>query len=398
MINKIIVPAFLGIMSILSLGAMGQDQRNQYPPLLSDSYFGVNIGYINYPFSNAHMEPGFRAGSVHVPHTAVRIILFGHHITKYLSAQITYMRPVNWVYYSDVNGDKKNHSVFMNIGGLTLKSQVPFYRNKFSAFGEAGLAVITRSGFKINGTDAVKDANYASIITAAGIQYHLNSKWDFIVHGAWSPPHAKAKQPSTLFLSGGFHLNMRPLPAKAVEKKIKAGFIFPRNLVQAGFVTNEFGYGVNKFVSEGAIPFFWGGQIKVKKGVAIHYEHNIFHARKVFSLDWGASFGYYKTQSSSFYTLSAFPVLRFTLLRTKTTDFYMYYSVAGPAIISRNIIDGTDTGKKFTFQDLMGIGIFTGKKRNINGEIRIGHYSNGNIFPNNPGVMIPLTFNIGYAF
>jgi hypothetical protein len=74
------------------------------------------------------------------------------------------------------------------------------------------------------------------------------------------------------------------------------------------------------------------------------------------------------------------------------------YSVAGPTFISHTEIDGNATGKHFTFQDMMGVGLFAGKKRQLNAEINIGHYSNGNLFPENAGVKIPLTFNIGMAF
>jgi hypothetical protein len=55
------------------------------------------------------------------------------------------------------------------------------------------------------------------------------------------------------------------------------------------------------------------------------------------------------------------------------------------------------TGKHFTFHDFMGIGTYAGLKRNIYAGLRIAHYSNGNIFPQNDGVMIPLTFNLGYV-
>jgi hypothetical protein len=80
------------------------------------------------------------------------------------------------------------------------------------------------------------------------------------------------------------------------------------------------------------------------------------------------------------------------------TDMYFNYSVAGPTFISRVNIDNHPTGRKFTFQDFMGMGIYTGKKREVNAEIRIMHYSNGNLFPDNNGVKIPLTFTMGYAF
>ena len=96
--------------------------------------------------------------------------------------------------------------------------------------------------------------------------------------------------------------------------------------------------------------------------------------------------------------ISTYPVLRFTALRTKPVDLYFDYSVAGPTFITRTNIDGRDTGRHFTFQDFMGVGLFTNQTRRFNAEVRIAHYSNGNLFPRNPGVTVPLGFNIGYTF
>ena len=45
----------------------------------------------------------------------------------------------------------------------------------------------------------------------------------------------------------------------------------------------------------------------------------------------------------------------------------------------------------------MGLGMFVGKKRRLNFEVKIIHYSNGNIFNKNDGIGIPLVFNIGTA-
>lgn len=379
--------------------AAAQDNRTQYPAFLANSNFSVNIGYIHYPFTNAHMEPGFSAESIRVPHLGVRIVLLGHQFNKYLSAQVSYMRPVEWVSYKNVNGDRSNHSVWMNVGGLTVKGHAPV-REKLAVYGEAGLGVITRNGFEINQIPAVKNANYATFLFGAGLQYHVNNKWDLQLNSNYSLANKKAKQPYTAFFSGGFIYNMRPLPAEKVERNKKAGFIFPKNLIQAGYSTNALGYGVNNFVSEGSIPVFWGGTAEVERGVSLLYQRNLFHARKVFSFDWGASVSYWKSKKKGdkFYTVSLYPVFRLTPLRTKAADAYFYYSVAGPTLISKIMIDNAHTGKQFTFQDLMGIGIFAGKNRKTNAEIRIGHYSNGNIFPSNEGVKIPLTFNLGYTF
>ena len=44
------------------------------------------------------------------------------------------------------------------------------------------------------------------------------------------------------------------------------------------------------------------------------------------------------------------------------------------------------------------MGVYTGPDRHLNLEFRIGHYSNGNVLPQNAGVRIPLTFTVGYAY
>lgn len=97
-------------------------------------------------------------------------------------------------------------------------------------------------------------------------------------------------------------------------------------------------------------------------------------------------------------TVSLSPVFRFTAVRSKPLDLFIEYSVAGPTWISKKIIDDKATGQHFTFYDFMGMGVFTGKNRRLNANIRIAHYSNGNIYPQNDGLKIPLTFQLGYVF
>ncbi|MBE0663542.1 MAG: acyloxyacyl hydrolase [Bacteroidales bacterium] len=379
----------------------GFSQRNpaQYPPFLADSYFSINIGRINYPFSNQHLEPGFQAESVSVPHTGVRLMLYGRHFNDYLAMQISYMRPVLWVVYRNVNGAQTRHSVWMNVAGLTLKPQLPINKSLIMS-GEFGLSIITRHGFRINQETIVKDANYASLLIGTGMKYHLNRSWDLTLHGVYSPPNRKVKQPHTVFISPGFQYNMRPLTADKVLANSNTGYIWPINQVTLGFTTNAAGYGVNAFFAEGAIPVFWGGDLHVERGISASYQRNVFHGRKIFSLDFGASLSYWETESAhtSFFTLAVYPVLRFTLLRTKPADLFFFYSVAGPTYISKSLVDGIDTGTRFTFHDYLGIGSFAGPSRKLSAEFKIGHYSNGNLFPQNAGVKVPLTFAVGYNF
>lgn len=205
------------IITIINVSAPAQDTKAQYPNFLSKSYIGLHMGYIQYPFSRRQLEPGFQAESIRIPHLAVQVLLLGHHFNKYFSAQVSYMRPVNWVEYINVNGDQKIHYVWMNIAGLTVKSRLPVTK-RFSVYGEGGLSIMTRKGFEWDTKPVVKDANYASVILGAGLQYQASKNWDLKLSAAYSPPHSTEKQPHTVFYSGGFNYNMRPLPKERVEK------------------------------------------------------------------------------------------------------------------------------------------------------------------------------------
>ncbi len=390
---------FMGFLFFSIVVAKAQDHRIQYPPVLKNSYFGVNIGRINYAFSSRQMAPGNTVESVRVPHAAVRIILFGHQFNNNFGAQVSYMRPVKWAEYKNVNDDGLTHTVWMNVAGLTVTGKLPVGK-KLSLLGEGGLGLIMRKGFEADNKIVVPHASYATGLFGGSLQFHPNKRWDIQFSTAWSPAHGKDKQPATLFYAAGFNYYMRSLPEEKLQKVRSAGYHFPKQMIYAGYSTNSPGYGINKFVSQGAVPIFWGGEAKVQQGFLVNYQRNIFHTRKVFALDWGIGFGAWKSRKEklNFFTLSAYPVFRFIVTRSKTADFYFEYSVAGPTYISKTLIDGEPTGRKFTFQDMMGIGVFAGKKKNINAGLRIAHYSNGNLFPQNNGVMIPLTFSLGHTF
>src|SRR5438132_9400042 len=131
-----------------------EDTRTQYPAALANSYFSFNVGAVDYRFSPKQLEPGFTTASVDTPHLNVRVALFGHQFTKYLSVQGSYMRPVAYITYNNVNGATDHHHVRVNFGSVTIKSQVPV-RGRVAVYGEGGLGFTSRTGFQINGTPAV---------------------------------------------------------------------------------------------------------------------------------------------------------------------------------------------------------------------------------------------------
>jgi hypothetical protein len=376
----------------------GDDTRTQYPRLLQNSYISINVGAIDQPFSQAQLEPGFRATSIEVPRVDVRVMLVGHEFNRVVSAQASYMRPLNYVTYANVRpGDVDRHHVRVNFGAVTVKARLPLAR-RWSAYGEGGLGFTSRTGFNLDDTPAVTDAHYASVLLGGGADFRLTPSWDLTGGVTFSPGRDEVRQPRTLFFSSGFRYTVRPLPAERVDANRDTGVIFPRQIIQVEYSSGT-GYGVNNFVSR-KVPIFWGGHAKVDFGIAPHYERNVFHTRRVFALDVGASAGFYKTRQNNerFVTVSVYPLFRFTFLRTRLADMYFAYSLAGPTYISKVILDDLNTGRHFTFQDFMGIGWFAGANRNLNLGVKINHYSNGNIFTQNAGVKIPLTFSIGYAW
>lgn len=392
------------ILTTVSISTSAQDSRAQLPLVLRNAYTEVNIGYINYPFSFTQFAtnvPGYKFQSVEVPHAAVRLVLYGYEFNKYLSAQLSYMRPVAWVHYLyDKNSINYKSSVWMNIGGLTLKPQLPIGK-KFSIYGEAGWGIITRHGFNAPqplNKPLVTNANYSTILLGAGLKYRVNDHWAWQLSTTYSPEKQSVDQPATTFLSAGFQYKLLKVSKEKLEKAANTGYIHPANLIQIGYSSNLLGYGINNMLEKACL--FWGGDAEVRQGITVDYQRNIFHSAKHFSLNIGVSAGLWQTNinKQNFYALSVYPLFRYNFLHTKPLDAYFYYSVAGPTYISDIILDGQDTGKRFTFQDTMGAGVFFGEKKNYNAEIKISHYSNGNIFPANGAVKIPLSLNVGYAF
>ena len=217
--------------------AAPEDTRTQYPPFLANSYFTLDVGRIGYVFSGDQLEPGFRAASVDVPGLAVRVDLFGHHFTKHLSVQATYMRPARFVAYHNVNGNPATHQVSTAYAGLTLVWEMPL-NARLSAYGEAGGGITSRSGFEIDGTTALQSAHYAAGLLGAGLAYHATRNADVIFGATYSPGRKSLSQPSTRLYTTGLRIHMRPLPAATVEENRRAGFTFPRSVVRLGYTTN----------------------------------------------------------------------------------------------------------------------------------------------------------------
>lgn len=375
-----------------------RDARTQYPAFMANSFFTFSVGSIGYLFTQRQLEPGFTADPIDRPRLAVRVDLFGHRFSRYLTAHATYLRPARFVVYRNINGTKETRQVSNAYAGVTFAANVPF-GERVSGYLEGGGGVTSRSGIDFNGKTALKAAHYTSGMLGAGLDIKATPNIDLILGATYLPGRRSFEQPSTRMYTGGLRYHMRPVPDAAVEENRRGGYVFPANIVRVGFTTNAFSYGLNTFFSR-KFPIFWGGNVETRQGATIDYQRNVFHTKKVFAFDLGASASYWVSNDREdvFRTVSGYPMFRFFMARTQAADVYFNYSLAGPTFISRALIDGQQTGARFTFQDFMGIGSFIGRDRRMNVEVGIKHFSNGNLFTTNASVKIPLTLTFGYAF
>lgn len=381
--------------------------KTKFTNFLSKSYYSINFGAILYPFSNDNLIDGYKTESFSRNWFSGRLLL-GHKIKEDLSIQFGTLRPASWFKYDNINNIGYENSVWINAWSLSIKKD--FKLSKRTAFyTEAGIANLTRFGFEIRGKEIYEDAHYASLIYGFGLQHELSEKWRLSANGTFLPQSLKHNQPSISQFSFGFEYHLQQVDDLTAEKYSKNQYFFPNNILQFSYGTGEIGFGFNQFFGMSlpignfdsfGIPIFWVGEVKAQHAISLTYQKLIYRSQRIFSLDWGVSATYFQSikGKTDVFAFSIFPVLRFYLWRKPKFDLYANYSIIGPAYITKSDIDDFESGPNITYQDTMGFGVFFGKERKFNAELRIMHYSNGNIFTRNDGVAIPIQFTLGKTF
>ena len=392
--------------TLIQFGQEDKKSKTKFTNFLAKSYYSINFGGIFYPFSNDNLQPGYATETFSRNWFSGRFLL-GYKITDNLSAQFGTMRPASWFKYDNVNNVGYENSVWINAWSLSLKNDFNI-NSKTSVYAEAGVANLTRIGFSIDDKVVYEDAHYASLIYSFGVQYWLSNKWRLTASGTFLPKSDKYNQPSISQANLGFEYHLQQVDDKTAEEYAANKYFFPNNILQVSYGNGGIGFGMNEFFSMNmqlgnfesfGIPVFWLGDVKAQHALSITYQRLIYRSEKIFSLDWGASATYFQSRGGeNVFAFSIFPVLRFYLLRRNSFDFYTNYSIIGPTYITQSSIDNFDTGTNVTYQDTMGFGVFFGKDRKYNFEMRIMHYSNGNIFVNNSGVAVPIQFTFGKTF
>lgn len=375
--------------------------KSQIPIFIQHSTFDLAYGYIYYPFQAVELEPGYNLHKLSLPQKGIQLS-YQYLINRYLSAQLEYLMLLPSVKYtfSTPNNitETITKSVLINTGAFTLNPQLPVCK-RWIFNTKAGISLVSRRGIQDDSNNTVlKQASYSSLILGAGLSYKINKTVDFQLNVTGIPKNEEHQQPVTTFFGAGISFHPVAFTATQLGNEKNKNRIHQKHLLQIGFTSNVAGYEINNRMEK--MYLFWGGNVQIKQGLTINYLNLIFNSPKLLDFYWGAGVSYYQSNlnNEKIFTISTFPVIRFNLLYIKPMDMYLFYSIAGPSYISSNKIDGIDIGKNIIFQDYMGIGSNIGKKRKFNAELKIAHYSNGNLYPINHGVKIPLTFSLGYAF
>jgi hypothetical protein len=398
------------LLLLVSMTTYSQEEnksKTKFTNFLANSYYSINFGGIFYPFSNDNLIENYQTNTFSKNWFSGRLLL-GYKITDDLSFQFGTMRPASWFEYDNVNNIGYQRSVWINAWSLSLKKDFRI-SDKIDVYSEVGIANLTRVGFSINDKVIYDDAHYGSLIYGLGAHYNLSEKWRLNANGTFLPKSKKNNQPSISQFSLGFEYHLQQVDDDTALSYEKNQYFFPKNILQVSYGNSAIGFGMNQFFSMSmrvgnfesfGIPIFWVGEVKAQHSLSVTYQRLIYRSERIFSLDWGASITYFQSElgKENVFAFSIFPVLRFYLSRRKGYDLYANYSIIGPAYLTKSDIDGIDSGPKITFHDTMGFGVFFGKSRKYNFELRIMHYSNGNNFTSNAGVAVPIQFTLGKTF
>ena len=374
-------------------------ERTQVPALFHHSYFGLSAGYADFGFTNAQLTPPLHATSIQTERASLKVY-GGHYFTPYLALQLSLMRPIQWVKYTGVYAPQSAHSVWPNIVSLTVRPTWPVHE-AVMLYSELGASYLARTGFHgPDGAPGVQSAGLVTPLTGAGLVYRVTPQWhlDASVNVAW--PNHHAHQPSTRYAGLGFSYFVQPSVPAATPAKT-APDAFPLQGLEWGFFDRRWvNWDPTKRLAHAYVPLFFQGDIKAQSGYYLMYERNVYHTKRWLSLDWGVSAGGFRSalHHDQFATVALFPALRVWPVRRAWIDGYVTASLAGPAYLSRQVIDGMATGGHFTFQDYVGVGAVVGQSKHLQVNLKLLHYSNGNLRSHNPGIATPFILNMGYTW
>lgn len=401
---KFLVFLLLGLLSFTSLSdtktKTAQDNtcvgRSCFPDFLKGVTLGLDLGAMNADYTSSDLNPRIPITHIDTTVPAFKALLTVP-VWKQIDASLSLIKgsPLK----CDVTGGSSQdclRSVALNFG---LRYKIPLHSRLIPYLG-AGVGMIIRRNFSIHGFDTIDEGNFFVVPLTAGLQYLFSRHWLVDLNFTYLTPNKSHHVPSTYF--AGLGVAYKLLPSEKIENNIdgttKKQYYFPLNTVGIGGLNSSiFNFIPNPHIT--APPIYWRGTLTARSGFILWYERNIYHSQKYFSFNWGADLANWTTTlNDNFYTVSLYLNIKVWLVKAEKVDLYLTWTNAGLTYMSKKIINGRDVGGHFTFQDFLGIGALFGEAKAIGVELKFFHYSNGSLFPQNPGIDTPLIVGITYNF
>jgi len=168
------------------------------------------------------------------------------------------------------------------------------------------------------------------------------------------------------------------------------------NYTSSFFVSFYEGNVISKKILRPPPPFMWTAMLKVDRAFVLGCETKVFEAEYV-SIIGGLSASNLQTSlviKDSLWVGSVYLMAKVPLFTFKDFKGYLLYSPAGPSMLSKNTFATTGYTNRFVFQDQFGFSVMY--EDTVEFFVKQYHFSNGDIFPVNGGIDIPLQFGISF--
>jgi hypothetical protein len=147
-------------------------------------------------------------------------------------------------------------------------------------------------------------------------------------------------------------------------------------------------------------PLMWDAKLKVDRAIMLSYERDLYHFGRYLELYSGISGGFLESfgeKEDSIQTFGGYLMARLYFVKVRNFQMFFMWSPAGPSFLTKREFATTEFSNLFVFQDQFGIGIRVKGKREYDFFVKLYHFSNGDIFPINGGIDIPLLIGFGVS-
>jgi hypothetical protein len=142
---------------------------------------------------------------------------------------------------------------------------------------------------------------------------------------------------------------------------------------------------------------FWTGAVITNNGYMLSYERLVYAYDNFFTINIGTGFANWWYNKEPIYLYRIYPNFKIWFINKTNFGIYLNVGAGGPTILNKRNFKNRDLGSRFTFNDIIGMGLKFGTKQTFEIAINFHHYSNADIFEENPGFDVPAILSVAYT-